>query len=213
MNAVSCGGARGVSDTFASALWSLDALFQMARVGVEGVNIHTRPGSFSELFRFRQVNGDWRAAVHPEYYALLMFAHAAPPGSRLLPISGASNGALHVWATRSADRHLRVVLINKDIARSRTVAIRVPGPVESGTLELLRAPNVNSRKDVTLGGQSFGLETATGLLAGTPYVSTVAPHSGMYIVRVPAASAGMLTLSRQVADPAQPGPANRHRQR
>ena len=43
MNSIACGGARGVSDTYASTLWSLDALFEMARVGVDGVNIHTAP--------------------------------------------------------------------------------------------------------------------------------------------------------------------------
>src|SRR5262249_47948062 len=43
VNSVNCGGTRGVSDTFASALWSLDTLFQLARVGVSGVNFHTFP--------------------------------------------------------------------------------------------------------------------------------------------------------------------------
>jgi hypothetical protein len=33
MNAISCGGVRGVSYPFASALWAVDALFEMARVG------------------------------------------------------------------------------------------------------------------------------------------------------------------------------------
>ncbi|MGH2867868.1 MAG: hypothetical protein ACRDNK_09920, partial [Solirubrobacteraceae bacterium] len=44
INGVSCGGQRGVSDTFGAALWSLDALFELARAGVGGVNFHTVPG-------------------------------------------------------------------------------------------------------------------------------------------------------------------------
>ncbi len=53
LNSVACGGKRGVSDTFASALWAVDSLFEMARVGVSGVNFHMFPGASYALFRFR----------------------------------------------------------------------------------------------------------------------------------------------------------------
>ena len=52
LNSVSCGGVRGVSDTFASALWALDTLFELAKVGVDGVNVHTLPGVAYEPFSF-----------------------------------------------------------------------------------------------------------------------------------------------------------------
>ena len=41
IGSIACGGMPGVSDSFASALWSLDALFAMARVNVDGVNMQT----------------------------------------------------------------------------------------------------------------------------------------------------------------------------
>ena len=50
INSASCEGAKGVSDTFASALWALDTMFDMASVGVDGVNVHMLPGSNYELF-------------------------------------------------------------------------------------------------------------------------------------------------------------------
>ena len=50
VNSIACGGQPGVSNTFGAALWALDLLFAMARTGVEGVNFHTEPGSFNELF-------------------------------------------------------------------------------------------------------------------------------------------------------------------
>jgi hypothetical protein len=87
LNSVSCGGARGVSDTFASALWVLDTLFNMARVGVDGVNIHTFHNAFYEPFAVSEDAGRWTAEVRPLYYGLLMFARAAPPGARLLPVA------------------------------------------------------------------------------------------------------------------------------
>jgi len=37
MNTISCGVDSGVAQSFASALWALDAVFEMARVGVAGV--------------------------------------------------------------------------------------------------------------------------------------------------------------------------------
>ena len=45
----------GVSDTFASSLWVVDALFELARLGVDGVNMHTLPRSAYELFEFSRV--------------------------------------------------------------------------------------------------------------------------------------------------------------
>ena len=50
LNSVSCGADPAVSKSFASALWALRTLFEMARVGVSGVNIHTFPGAGYELF-------------------------------------------------------------------------------------------------------------------------------------------------------------------
>src|ERR1700694_3840811 len=52
MNSVTCGGQHGLSDTYASALWAVDALYEMARVGVDGVNIHTAPNGINQVFFF-----------------------------------------------------------------------------------------------------------------------------------------------------------------
>ncbi len=193
MNSVSCGTANGVANVFGSALWSLDALFQMARVGVDGVNIHTAPTYPDRLFVAKKVHHVWRAAVEPEYYGLLMFAQAAPPGSRLVQISGAS-GDLRAWATRGADGAIRVLLINDDTSHAHTLAVRVPGARGAATLERLEAPSVHATSGVTLGGQTFGAETTTGVLpAGT--VTALAARSGDYDVRMPAASAALLTVA------------------
>ncbi|HEY6395983.1 MAG TPA: hypothetical protein VIX82_00875, partial [Solirubrobacteraceae bacterium] len=101
MSTVSCGGAPGVSNSFASALWAIDSLFAMAGVGVDGVNIHTFPGSTYELFRFGQVNGTWQGVVAPEYYGMMLFAQAAPPGSHLLRTTTTAGSVVKVWATRT----------------------------------------------------------------------------------------------------------------
>ena len=63
INSVSCGADLAVSDTFASSLWAVDAMFEMVRVGVDGVNLHTFPGAGYELFRIAHDGTHWTAAV------------------------------------------------------------------------------------------------------------------------------------------------------
>ena len=192
MNAVSCGGQPGVSNVFGSALWAVDALFEMARVGVDGVNIHTRPGVSGELFSFRERHGSWQAKMHPEYYGLMMFAQAAPAGSRLLRIAGSAGDQVKIWATRATDGRVRVVLINKSQDRGRDVTLRVDGATGTATLERLLGPNASAKSGVTLDGRRIGTER--GVLVGPPVHLTVRPHGDRYLVGLPAASAAMLTL-------------------
>jgi hypothetical protein len=194
-NTVSCSGKRGVSDTFASALWALDGAFQMARVGVDGVNVHTFPGGIYQPFRIRHAHGIWTAGVRPEYYGLMMFAQAAPAGSRLLRVSGSPGSRVRRWATQAPDGTIHVVLINDYFSTARYVALRIPGAQGPAALERLRAPTVSAKSGVTLGGQSFGAQTRTGLLAGRAASDVVAPSADGYVVRIPPASAAMLTLS------------------
>ncbi len=192
LNSVACGGSPNVSNRFASALWALDAVFEMRRVGADGVNIHTFPIANYGLFTFSHRHDRWRGYVRPEYYGLLMFAQAAPAGSRLVPISGAS-GSIHAWATRGADTHTRVVLIN-DGRRQRTVVVRVPGSSAAAVLERLRAPGPAAKTRITIGGLEFARGTTTGALTGHLQLQSVGHVGDEYVVRVPAASAALLTL-------------------
>ena len=202
MNSISCGGQRGLSDSYATALWALDALYQMARVGVDGVNIHTAPNRVNELFYFDRLSSGWRAAVRPIYYGLLMFAQAAPAGSRILNVAGRIPTALRAWATRASDGTVRVVLIN-DGSASRKVRLRATGTPAGAQamLEQLRAPSLTALRGVTLGGQSFGAQTSTGLLAGRQDNSTLTPSNGFYTVTLPPASAALVTVAPQQSAP------------
>jgi hypothetical protein len=194
MNSASCQGAKGVSDTFASALWALDTMFNFAATGVDGVNFHMLPGSNYELFTVSQTPaGDWQAFVHPEYYGLMLFAQAFPPGAHLLPVS-APAGPLKVWATQATDGTTRIVVINQDPTAEHTVSVAVPGASATGALEALSAPAISATSGVTLGGQTFGDETSTGVLPTAPATTPVAPTSGSYAITAPPASAELLTV-------------------
>lgn len=168
LNSASCGGKWGVSNTFASALWMLDTLFNLARVGVDGVNVHTFPGAAYAPFA---VNGG-RVTVNPEYDGMLMFGQAFPPGARLLPVTVSPGSALKAWATEGAGGAVRIVLINKDPRRTYLVRLEMRGLRGARHLERLRAPGVSATRGVTLGGRQ-----------------TVSPVDGVYSITVPAASA------------------------
>lgn len=193
MGSVTCNGRRGVSNTMASALWLLDALFTMAGDGVDGVNLHTYPNSANGLFDFSTVHGRPSAAVHPIYYGALMFAQAAPAGSRLLRVVSGGSGPLRAWATRAPDHRIRVLLINDSLSSSAQAVVRTPVAAGPADLERLRASSAYATSGLTLGGKTFGAATSTGVLAA-PVAQTVAPHGGTYAVRLPAGSAALLTL-------------------
>jgi hypothetical protein len=194
LNTVSCGADPAVSKSFASALWALNTLFGLASVGVSGVNVHTFPGAGYQLFQIAHTGGTWHAAVSPEYYGMLMFAQATPPGSRLLSVTPTGTPGVDVWATRATDGTVRVVLTNEG-GGARELAVRMPGKFRSATLARLTAPSATATSGVTLAGQSFGAETTTGLLAGRSGVESVAASQGRYEIALPATSAAMLVLT------------------
>lgn len=192
MNGISCGGTRGVSDTFTSALWVLDTLFEMVRTGVAGVNIHTVPGTINEVLGPSFSRGHWSMRVHPEFYGMAMFAQAAPAGARLLRVSSAVPAGVKVWATRARDGTIHVVVINKRAGGAASLSVRVASATGPATSEQLRAPNLRATSGVTLGGQTFG--STTGVLQGSSSAQTVTPGKSGYSLRVPAASATLLTI-------------------
>jgi hypothetical protein len=194
MNSVTCNGRIGVSDTFASALWALDSLFAIAADGVDGVNVHTFPDAANGPFDFARVAGGWVAMVHPLYYGLMMFAQAAPAGSRLLSVSSSDQEQVRAWATLAPDHRVRVVLINDSLRVAAPVQVRAAAAAGAASVSWLRARSAYATSGVTLGGASFGAHTTTGVLA--PGQSTpVTPHAGAYSLTLPPASAALVTLA------------------
>jgi hypothetical protein len=199
MNSISCGGEAGVSDVFASALWSADALFELANVGVDGVNVHTGNGGGYALFTFTtSATPDGVTygigSIRPEYYGLLLFQEAAPARSQLLPVTRGASANVKAWATVSPDGSIRVLVINKDESRAGNVVVTIPGhAARPGVLTRLQAPTLDAQTDITLGGQTFD-GSPDGTLQGTPSSEAVVPASDAYTFSMTPVSAALLTL-------------------
>jgi hypothetical protein len=187
INSVTCGGVRGVSNSFATALWAPDALFELVRSGVIGADLHVRVYSVNAPFYY-DAHG---IQPRPLLYGLVLFKRMLGPDSRLVPVQLRTPGGQHlkVWAVREGADTLNVLVINKG-ATASTVALHLPAS-GAGTVERLQAPSASATSGATLDGQSLD-DQATW--HGTPPDETVTPSSGVYALPVGAQSAAMLTV-------------------
>jgi hypothetical protein len=188
MNSVTCGGHVGIANSFATALWAPDALFEMMRAGVQGINWHIRSQLANAPFRITSLG----VIALPEMYGLTLFQRMLGPQARLeLVSSSLPKGApLKAWAVQS--RHgLKVLLINK--GDSTLVARLHMGSGRPARVARLLAPDLSAESGVTLAGQSIDLE---GRWQGTRKATPVTARSGVYNVRVPGYSAALVNLGR-----------------
>jgi hypothetical protein len=202
-NSFSNGGARGVSDAFAAALWGLDYLYWWAAQGAAGINFHTggyvpgtqpRPPMNYAVFW----NADDGLAARPLAYALKAFDLAA--NGRLVPVKSASNAGninFRTYAVLAADKELYVTLINKENGpgrRDAEVTLSAGTNYVCGEVMLLTAPggDVQAKSGVTLGGASIGND---GRWNGDWTPLAAPPSRGRFTLKVPAASAAIVKLT------------------
>lgn len=185
VNSVTCGGMAGVSDTFATALWAPDTLFDLLRAGIDGVNLHVRADTINAPFALTPRG----LTARPLLYGLILFARALGPDARLVhdQLHAAAPLNLQADAVRVGPDALHVLLIDKG-RRAVRVALRLPA-VGDLAVQRLTAPSPGARGQVTLGGRSLAPD---GAWVGPPISQTIAPHRTGYVVTVPAFSAALI---------------------
>src|SRR5205085_4793117 len=148
-NSVTCGGLRGVSDTFATALWAPDTLFELLRAGVDGVNLHLRANTVNAPFSL----GKHGIRARPLMYGLLTFIRTLGRDPWLVRSHLQAKRSLHLkaWAVRVGRGVLHVLLIDKG-ERSVRVVLRLPARGPATVVRLL-APSPRSTSRVTLAGR------------------------------------------------------------
>lgn len=183
----SSGGKPGVSDVFASGLWCADYLFDLAALGVSGVNFH---GSFNcrgYTSFCASKNGGYHA--HANYYGMLFFRQAAE--GRVLPVTTRAEGVnLTSHAVLGADGTLRLALINKDLVKPARVTLALPAPSGRADLIRLTAPSASSKTDIQLAGAAVNPDGTWQPKAP----ETITAGQAGYVIDLPAASAAMLSI-------------------
>lgn len=187
LNSVTCGGRAGVSNVFATALWAPDALFELLRAGVAGVNIHVRARAINAAFALNR--GGLQAK--PLLYGLIAFTRMLGPDAQLVPLQvHASLGAhLKVWGVRVRGGVLHVLLIDKG-QQSVDVSLRLRAK-GAATVQRLLAPSPSAGTGVTLDGQYLD---AGGTWRGRAAYQLIDPGADGYAVALPRYSAALLTV-------------------
>jgi hypothetical protein len=180
------GGAPGVSNAYASALWAVDFLFANAQNGSSGVNFHGG-GNSAGYTPIADANGAVVGA-RPIFYGMLLFSMAGQ--GPLLKTTGAPTSTnFSAYAIRTAASETRVVLSNKDPATTVLATVDVGRPVGSATAIRLEGPALAGTTGVTLAGATIGADgsfapggPATAPVSGTTFVVEVPPASAALVV-------------------------------
>ncbi len=187
LNSVTCGGRRGVSNTFATGLWAPDALFELMRAGVDGANIHVRADT-SNAAMVPTVGG---VRERPLLYGLILFDRTLAAGGRLLStaVDGSPTHQFKAWAVRTPAGQTHVLLINKT-ARTGIVDLPAAG-TGAATVQRLRALSPYSTSGVTLDGRWLDRQ---GRWRGRATRESVLPGPRGYLLRVPGTSAALVDI-------------------
>jgi hypothetical protein len=191
----SSGGKPGVSDVFASALWCADYLFDLATLGVSGVNFH---GSFNcRGYTSFCALKDGGYHAHANYYGMLFFRQAAA-GGRIVPVKiQPTEINLTSHAVLGDDGQLRIALINKDLAQNAQVTIALTARSAQADLIRLTAPTPNAKSEITLAGSGMASD---GTWQPNPPES-INSSEGKFQINVPAASAALLVVGQESSAP------------
>lgn len=174
-----------MSNAFASALWSIDFLFDVATRGGRGVNLHGSftPNNYSPIV-FDKKTETYGAA--PLYYGLLFFSQAAQ--GRLVASETQCTANFLAHAVRGTDGKLRVTLLNKDLTQPVAVQLDVGATFKAGQLLRLSAPSAGATSEVTFAGATI---TAEG--KWTPKTTeNLLLQAGKATVTLPPASAALI---------------------
>lgn len=184
------GGTPGVSNTYASSLWVIDFLFDVALGGATGVNLHgggNAPG-------YTPIADDSGAVIEarPEYYGLLLFSLAGP--GDLLQTQLSFDGAVYAnaYAVQNASGGLNLIVVNKDELQSMNLTIETPQIIQTATLQTMTGSSLDALTGVTIGGATVNID---GSFAPAR-AETLTTSGNQTTCTIPALSAGLISITR-----------------
>lgn len=186
------GGKAGVSDTFASALWGADLMYQLATAGGVGINFHG--GGYGWYTPIAGTVEDGFVG-RPLYYGMLLFAEA---GAGHLVSATLEHGeaaplvtAYGVINDEAEPRDtVKAVVFNKH--DDRVVQVEIASGTDAAQARALRmvAPRLDDRTDATLGRNPVG---ASGAWEAA-HEEDLTVHGGTATVEMPPGSAVLVNF-------------------
>ncbi len=182
------GGKQGVSDTFASALWGADLMYQLASEGGMGINFHG--GGYGWYTPIAGTREDGFLA-RPIYYGMLLFAQAGSGQLIESKLDGLEQAPLlTAYALRSDAETIKIAAFNKNLDRSVRMTIDAGQHPERVTALRLHSPRVDDTTDTTFGGSPIG---ASGAWSAAQE-EKLNVDNGAAMIELAAASAALITL-------------------
>ena len=174
-------GKKGVSDTFASALWAGDFLAQIAALGGTGVNLH---GGGNGLYTPIAGSPKDGFSARPDYYGML-FARPLSGATMLAADLKANGENLSAYAVQKHGK-VTVMAFNKG-EKDTVLEVQLPTAYTKPTATILRltAPAIDATTDVRLGGAAVGSDGAWAPSS----TETMTSHDGKLLLTLPAYSA------------------------
>jgi hypothetical protein len=197
-NSVSCGGVDGISNSFASALWSAGYLPKLMGSGAAGVNMHGNVANCKGYSPICAPGPQELAAgelqAQPEWYSLLIARQLL--GTRPLPTATKlrrSDANVHVLGFAAPDGSLRIVAVDDDPQGRPGVLVRLKlgrGFAAASTLALA-GQSLHALSGVELGESEVAVDGSW-----TPRRSGRATAGGGTIdVKLPAAGAMLINVA------------------
>jgi hypothetical protein len=192
-NSMYSGGFAGASNSFASALWSLDYLGYFSQnTDLAGLNFHTanRTSAYNPIEPVGIASSYTLKGVG---YGLLAFEQGSQGRPVPRTLSNPSNVNLTAYATLQADGTQTVRLINKTYganAIDTTVVVNPGRTYARAQVMYLRVANNDpaATTGITLGGQAMG---TNGVWNGT-FTQTLTPTNGRFSISVPRTQAAIV---------------------
>ena len=182
------GGKAGVSDTFASALWGGDLMYQLASEGGMGINFHG--GGYGWYTPIAGTQDDGFVA-RPIYYGMLLFAEAGAGQLIETQVEGLDQAPLFTaYSLRDEQGQIKMAVFNKNLDRHVRLHINPGQRVHSAKFLELHAPRVDDTTDVTFGGVPVGANGGWE----PKWLGPASVQNGNVIIGLPAGSAALISF-------------------
>jgi len=187
-NSFDNGGVPGVSNSYASSLWVIDFLFDVALGGGTGVNMHG--GGRSPGYTPIADDDGGVVEVRPEYYGLLLFTLAGR-GTLLETQLSAGTVDATAYAVRTVTGGLNLVVVNKDTQQNLILTIATNQNIQLATLQTMTGASLAATSGVTIQGATVNSDGS--FFPASP--GTLTPAGTQTTCFIPALTAALISIT------------------